>query len=333
MTTQCNYILTPDNLTLIKGGDRVQISRSNPCFSEILKMLREREYDKIFDLCKFDRRINQYTNNQLYVDGDIVYYKGNEIHNKLVDRIVQFMNNGLDFMPLMKFLQNQLKNPSQDAVDGLYDFIEHGNMPITEDGCFLAYKYVDQDYLDSYSRTFDNSIGKVVEMNRDDVDPNRDVSCSPGLHVCTFDYVSSNMDSNKHCMIVKVNPEDVVSVPFDYDAAKMRCCKYTVVDEYEDFKHNEEFFDDIFSDKYEDEEEDFEVDDLDEDNLPYSVTVGEVYEATKYINDAIRKGTKVRVIETNFDFSAVYVKRGKRGDRIYKVEMDKFLENTKLSSF
>lgn len=36
-------------------------------------------------------------------------------------------------------------------------------------------------------------------------------------------------------MVCKVNPADVVSIPTDYNDAKMRCCEYKVVREIEEF--------------------------------------------------------------------------------------------------
>lgn len=34
-------------------------------------------------------------------------------------------------------------------------------------------------------------------------------------------------------MVLKINPQDVVSIPTDYNNTKGRCCKYTVVGELE----------------------------------------------------------------------------------------------------
>jgi hypothetical protein len=55
-------------------------------------------------------------------------------------------------------------------VTELYGFLEKGNLPITNDGHFLAYKKVRKDYKDCHSGTMDNSIGQVVEMERNQVD-------------------------------------------------------------------------------------------------------------------------------------------------------------------
>ena len=36
-------------------------------------------------------------------------------------------------------------------------------------------------------------------------------------------------------MLVKVDPADVVSIPVDYNNTKMRCCRYEVIGEYENY--------------------------------------------------------------------------------------------------
>jgi hypothetical protein len=78
----------------------------------------------------------------------------------------------------------------------------------------------------------DNSIGKIVEMERNEVDDNKDQTCSTGLHFCSQDYLphfGNGYDSR--VVILKINPADVVSIPSDYNNAKGRACKYEVVGE------------------------------------------------------------------------------------------------------
>ena len=102
-------------------------------------------------------------------------------------------------------------------------------MPITEDGHFLAYKKVRDDYKDVHSGTFDNSVGQVVSMVRNKVDENKDNTCSSGLHFCSFDYLKSF--GGTRIMILKINPADVVSIPSDHFQQKGRTCRYEVIGE------------------------------------------------------------------------------------------------------
>ena len=130
---------------------------------------------------------------------------------------------------MVNFMDNLYQNPSKRAVDELYGFLEKGNLPITPDGHFLAYKKVREDYKDCHSGTMDNSIGQVVEMERYNVDDNKDNTCSTGLHFCSKDYLNSF--GGARTVIVKINPRDVVSIPSDYNQTKGRACRYEVVGE------------------------------------------------------------------------------------------------------
>jgi bifunctional DNA-binding transcriptional regulator/antitoxin component of YhaV-PrlF toxin-antitoxin module len=94
-------------------------------------------------------------------------------------------------------------------------------------------------------------------MKRSEVDDDPAVTCSRGLHVAAFPYARDFYPNGK-MMEVKVNPMDVVAVPDDYNAQKMRVCKYVVLRECEGPRPDQEV---IY--KYDDTAD---VDDWDEDN-------------------------------------------------------------------
>jgi hypothetical protein len=124
-----------------------------------------------------------------------------------------------------------MKNPSKRSVDELYGFLEKNSLPITPDGHFLAYKKVRRDFKDIHSGTMDNSPGTIVEMERNQVDDNKDQTCSTGLHFCGLSYLEFFGDRNSRVVIVKIDPADVVSIPSDYNGAKGRACRYEVIGE------------------------------------------------------------------------------------------------------
>ena len=133
-----------------------------------------------------------------------------------------------DSKPIVNFVKNLIQNPNFENLTDVYSFLQKGKLPITEDGCFLAYKVVAKDFKDKYTKTMDNSPGTVVSMPRESCNLNRDETCSYGLHFCSSSYISSYISSQDVIVEVKVNPMDVTSIPVDYDQAKGRCCKYLV---------------------------------------------------------------------------------------------------------
>jgi hypothetical protein len=147
------------------------------------------------------------------------------------------VDEGVSVQPLVNFMGNLMENPSKVAVDELYLFLESCKSPITEDGYFIAYKIVRNDYMDVYSGKFNNARGVTVSMERNEVDDNRNNTCSQGLHFCSRGYLNSYSSHDREtdrCMLVKINPADVVSIPSDYNNAKGRTWRYEVVGEVTD---------------------------------------------------------------------------------------------------
>lgn len=233
-----SYIITgTGKITITKDWKFFTVDTTHKNYNLILEAVKTGNFEGIEKLIDISETVKQYVNdgNGISLDNGIITYNGIEIHNTLTDRIIRFMNEGLPFQPLLNFLGNLVQNPSHRAVNELYNFLEVGELPITEDGCFLAFKNVRSDYMDIYSGTKRNMVGDKPSMPRFMVDDNKDQTCSKGLHFCSIKYLPHFSDSDGgRTMILKINPKDVVSIPSDYNNTKGRCCYYEVVAEYTD---------------------------------------------------------------------------------------------------
>jgi len=155
-----------------------------------------------------------------------------ELSESLKRRYKVMIAAGQDVTPLDNFVENLKKNSYKDIQEELFAFMEKNDLPIIEHGCLLAYKTVGSDYLDKHTRTISNAIVAVVEMNPEDVDSNRNETCSSGLHFTSKDYASNTFySSGDRIMILKVNPSAVMAIPRDYNDQKGRCYKYEVISE------------------------------------------------------------------------------------------------------
>jgi hypothetical protein len=230
--------VSKDAITLIFSDDTVAIDKSNPRFNDILQLCKEGKYADAAALSTIKQQVNQaFDGTGVEVVGGEVLYNGSPLHNVLCERILDILREGLEATGLVKFLENLMKNPSYTAVQELYLFLEANKIPITEDGHFLAWKKIRNDWKDIYSGSVDYSIGAKPTMPRNQVDENRHQTCSRGLHVAGWDYLPHFGSSNTHSdrvIIVKVNPADVVAVPSDYNNAKMRVATMEVLREYKD---------------------------------------------------------------------------------------------------
>lgn len=235
------FIINEDTVTIVTNKAYASCSLQDCPFAEELKMaLRRGDEEMALEMINKDRAIANWVNDQntISVQHHEVVFRPSEfdewrpLHNALVDRIIDMREQGFDPQPMIRFLFNIEKNPSEESKKDLYAFLETNRLPITADGCFLAYKKVDQDYMDCHTHSIDNSPGKTVKMPREDVNPDRRQTCSSGLHVCSGGYLKNFYGS--HTMLIKVHPKDVVTVPTDYKNSKMRCCRYKVLKELSD---------------------------------------------------------------------------------------------------
>lgn len=182
------------------------------------------------------RRAAIHTNNEVTIDENGVLYKDFKLQGEMADAItLMFIEGRLDANSnLVHFIDNLVQNPDSRVLAQLYPFVQHNDIKISDDGYILAYKKVREDYKDIHSGTMDNSPGKVLEMPRNMVENDPDKTCAAGLHVCAKAYLEHFGSTNDRVVMVKVHPKDVVSVPYDYDGAKMRACRYEVLLELDD---------------------------------------------------------------------------------------------------
>lgn len=118
--------------------------------------------------------------------------------------------------------------------------IDEGSLAITEDGSFLGYKGIDNNWESIHSGNasvdgvqyqnakIPNFPNTVISMPRTSVEADPNSGCSYGLHVGSYQYATS---FGRKLILVEVAPEDVVSIPTDCHFQKLRCCKYSVIGE------------------------------------------------------------------------------------------------------
>jgi hypothetical protein len=164
------------------------------------------------------------------LSGNQFFHEGKPLPSSLNQRIVQMATKGEDPTPLLKFWERLKKNPSYRSVNQLWDFLNHRGIPLTKDGCFMAYKSVRMDYKDHHTGVFDNSPGRVNEMPRNQISDDPQIECHEGFHVGSLEYARTfNSSSSSRIIACEIDPENVVCVPRDSSFGKMRVCKYKVI--------------------------------------------------------------------------------------------------------
>jgi hypothetical protein len=152
-------------------------------------------------------------------------------------------------------LITRLGNVAQNrghSVQDVLRFLEKGDLPVADDGSIIAYKILTRSsynkdhkaaegvYFDCHTQKIPQKVGSYVCVAEELVDRNRRNECSNGLHIARRGYLGSF--SGDVCVLTKIAPEDVVTVPHN-DPNKVRVCGYHIIglipdDEFQKLKRN-----------------------------------------------------------------------------------------------
>lgn len=224
-----HHIVSPKIIVIVwDHGQPTSILSGNARFEEIKQLIEDGRFSELPQVVDMALAIEAKTKGKFLVVNGVVEIDGEQLPNALSDKLLELVEENYPTEPLERFWDNLRENPTESAREDLFSFLEANQVPLTADGCFIAYKKVMDNYFDSYTgKTYLNTPGSEVSMPREQVDADRRNTCSRGLHVAAWGY--ANGFSGTRTMIIKINPRDVVAVPPDYDQQKMRVCRYTVV--------------------------------------------------------------------------------------------------------
>lgn len=276
------------------NGDSETIPESHVSFKAILEhwlsgTVVDEEIRELVDVLNTVARKMASLSERVSVDGKDVYFDGDPLRGELMDVIKSLFEQGraLDFKPLVNFLEKAKTNPSLKSVDDLYRWIKNGDLVIDPDGDIIAYKAVEINSEgvsvsihsgkafvngEEVEGQIPNVPGTVISMARSEVDDNQGVACSTGLHAGTHKYTQwfGGSGNGNRTILVKINPRDVVSVPNDSSAQKLRVSRYVVLSEIVEKRLDTHVFNSGVSDSpdededYDEEEEDYYYDDEEE---------------------------------------------------------------------
>ena len=212
----------------------VNFPKSHPKYGQVYEFLVTKPNDEDGFLDLFlevaAEAIEKYSNGSISSREDgVAVFDGLELPADVLSKIKELRDTGYSWGQHQKFWARCLLNPRRESVKDLFRFISNHNLTITTEGKFLAYKAITGDFKDKHTNRIDNYPGCVVTMDRDKVafDPN--TACGSGLHVSNLRYAKGFASCNDIIVLVEVDPADVVSVPYDSNAEKIRTCRYKVL--------------------------------------------------------------------------------------------------------
>lgn len=224
----------------VAGSDHPNFGKIREAALDILgdeAFVEEGEFLELFDpSIAVATKFEGLSENVKVADGR-VYFDGDEVDSSITQEIVRFLHaDEADWIPLVHFFEKVQANPNQHSREQLFDWLRDREFTITKDGNIITYKGITADMHSVFggkaivngvavTGKIPNPVGAVVEMPRSEVTHDPAAGCSVGLHAATHAFATGYGTT---VVSLEVNPRDVVSVPTDSSAEKMRVCKYKV---------------------------------------------------------------------------------------------------------
>jgi len=227
------YLITRESITVIWQGKPHVVQKGSPQFNNLRAAIIEERWEDVPRHLTVRKSLQTWAKGEFTIDesGETVFYRGESLPRDINARICEMASAGEDPTPLLNFWERLQRNPSFRSVEQLFPFLNHKGIPITPDGCFLAYKGVNNNYTDCHTGEVDNRPGTKHEMPRNKISDDPEHACHYGYHVGAERYAKG---FGSRMVICKIDPEHVVCVPYDSSKEKMRVCKYEVIGNYGD---------------------------------------------------------------------------------------------------
>ena len=234
-------ISLPSALVVAIGGDSYEVKVNHPEYTKIKAQLEsveaiDAETEKALLILingEVVEKVKEWSDGKLEIKNGVVRWEGKALQGRLANVLIATAQSG-DTEALSRFglfIDKVNQAISYKVTNRLFDFLDANNLRIDDEGDIIGFKVVRSNYTDKHTGTFDNSVGQVVSMPRNQVDDRDEVECSYGLHFCSYDYVKSFSSNSDRLVLVKVDPRDFCSVPPDYNYTKARVCRYKVIED------------------------------------------------------------------------------------------------------
>lgn len=247
-------LMDHQSIIVSEGSASVLIAASDPTYGPVRRYLVDEhgeDFTTVRNLVdRFRTGVKTATAEAVaVVDGDQAETEpyrithGDPVEEVVLAAAIRLTNADADMAPLGAFLRRLERNPSPASRSQLFGWLKAGGFTLTTEGLIVGYKSVRADGRSAHAgrepvtvQAQDRSVetvtghvpypvGATVWMARDLVNDDRDSACSVGLHVGTYSYAQS---FSERMLVVLVDPADVVSVPTDCNAQKMRVCRLYV---------------------------------------------------------------------------------------------------------
>ena len=223
------FTLTNESVSVIDNGQTHTVAKSAVNFAALRAALLAEDFAKARGYLTLKSSVEAWAKGSFKLVNGRIRSGDEDLPESLSGRIFDMIRKGDDPQSLLNFWDKLGTNPSWRSVQQVWGFLANKGIPLDQDGNILAYKAVNSNWKDCHSNSIDNSVGTVHEMPRNKISDDPNQACHYGFHVGALEYAQGFGPSDRKMIICKVNPADVVCVPYDASQQKMRVCKYEVI--------------------------------------------------------------------------------------------------------
>lgn len=243
------FTITNDNVSIVVNGKTLTVRRGAMNFEAARNAVLNGLWDGIEKVFSTGHSIERWLGNGFTFRDGKLYFNDDAIEDALSTRIVKMAEEGADPSMWLRFWKRLQNNPSRRSMTQLYRFMQNRGIPIDEAGYILAYKSVQSNWLDFHSSTYENKVGAKHSMPRNKISDDPREACHEGFHVGSLEYARGFGGPDRRIVVCRVDPANVVCVPYDASSGKARVCEYHVIAEHDGSnKHMSSLFENVYPD-------------------------------------------------------------------------------------
>lgn len=143
--TDIHYVVHEDHIAVFVDGEYYEVDNTPDNRDGVITAAKNGDGDAIMELATDEETRTVLSDERFELGPDgLVYLAGTDVPmpRLLGEKIQNFVDQDLPVDPMVNFWKYAILNPSANSRDMLFGFLQKWNLPITENGYFIAYKRV-----------------------------------------------------------------------------------------------------------------------------------------------------------------------------------------------
>lgn len=237
-----HFIVSGGDINLVIGNENYVVSKNHVANAQIMDYLIEHDMretevdaDQLLTFLNVRKAIAYFSDGLIEIKDDVFHYDGQPFEDVVTEAIMKMIDEGQPVKYLVRFFEKLMLCPFPECRVAFFEWVQKFGLHITPDGDVIGYKSVQENYLDWYSSTYENTPGSSHEIDPNKVDKRNLAACGTGFHIGTLDYARTFHQHHSgvkyNIVICKFSPAGICSV--EGTTFKCRVCRYFVMSLHE----------------------------------------------------------------------------------------------------